>query len=74
MELSYQEILHLLERLGRSADGFAFRGSTSFLGAGGQPCESEAVRDLVARGSPLPTTTRCTWWPSERSPTWPPRC
>ncbi len=49
MELSYQEILRLLERLGRSADGFAFRGSTGYLGAGGQPCESEAVRDLVAR-------------------------
>ena len=54
MELSYQEILHLLQRLGRSADGFAFRGSTSFLGAGGQPCESEAVRDLVARGLAAP--------------------
>ena len=50
MELSYQEILRLLQRLGRSADGFAFRGSTGYLGAGGQPCESEAVRDLVARG------------------------
>ena len=50
MELSYQEILRLLERLGRSAGGFAFRGSTGYLGAGGQPCESDAVRDLVARG------------------------
>ena len=54
MELSYQEILRLLERLGRSADGFAFRGSTGYLGAGGQPCESEAVRDLVARGLASP--------------------
>ena len=50
MELSYQEILRLLQRLGRSADGFAFRGPTSYLGAGGQPRESDAVRDLVARG------------------------
>ena len=50
MELSYQEILRLLQRLGRSADGFAFRGSTSYLGAGGQPREPDAVRDLVARG------------------------
>ena len=50
MELSYQEILRLLERIGRSADGFAFRGSTGYLDAGGVPRESEAVRDLVARG------------------------
>ena len=54
MELSYQEILRLLKRLGRSADGFAFRGSTGYLGAGGQACESEAARDLVARGLASP--------------------
>ena len=36
MELSYQQILRLLERLGRSAEGFAFRGSTGYLGRGGQ--------------------------------------
>ena len=50
MELSYQQILRLLERLGRSAEGFAFRGSTGYLGRGGQPRESDAVRDLVTRG------------------------
>ena len=32
MEKSYEEILRLLEFLGRSADGFAYRGSTEFLG------------------------------------------
>ena len=50
MELSYQEILRLLERLGRSPAGFAFRGSTDYLGRAGQPRESAAVRDLIARG------------------------
>ena len=54
MELSYQEILRLLERLGRSADGFAFRGSTGYLDPGGEPRVSAAVRDLIARGLASP--------------------
>ena len=54
MELSYQEILRLLGRLGRSPDAFAFRGSTGYLGPEGQPRESDAVRDLVARGLASP--------------------
>ena len=32
MEKSYEEILRLLEFLGRSAHGFAYRGSTEYLG------------------------------------------
>ena len=36
MEKSYQEILRLLNFLGRSADGFAFRGSTAYLGRPGR--------------------------------------
>ncbi len=54
MELSYQEILRLLERLGRSAAGFARRGSTGYLGRGGAPRESDAARDLIARGLAAP--------------------
>ena len=54
MALSYQEILRLLERLGRSADGFAFRGSTGYLDPGGEPPASAAVRDLIARGLASP--------------------
>ena len=54
MELSYREILRLLERLGRSPDGFAFRGATDYLGAGGAARDSAAVRDLVARGRAAP--------------------
>ena len=54
MELSYQEILRLLQRLGRSGGGFALRGATGYLGPGGQPRESDAVRDLVARGLAAP--------------------
>lgn len=50
MELSYQEILRLLERLGHSAAGFAWRGATGYLGRGGTPRESAAARDLIARG------------------------
>ncbi len=54
MELSYREILGLLQRLGRTADGFALRGSTDYLGPGRQPRASAAVRDLVARGRASP--------------------
>ncbi len=49
MERSYEEILRLLERMGRSAQGFVFRGSTSYLPGPGRPVESEAARDLVSR-------------------------
>ena len=54
MELSYQEILRLLQRLGRSANGFAFRGSPATW----VPAVSRATR------------TRCaTWLPAAwRSP------
>lgn len=54
MELSYQEILRLLERLGRPAAGFARRGSTGYLGRGGTARESDAARDLITRGLAAP--------------------
>jgi hypothetical protein len=49
MEKSYEEILRLLDFLGYSADGFAFRGSTSYIGAERKPQENDAVRDLIDR-------------------------
>ncbi|MEM7335767.1 MAG: nucleoside hydrolase [Chloroflexota bacterium] len=49
MEKSYDEILRLLDRLDRSADGFAYYGSTDFLEDVAQPGQSEAVIDLINR-------------------------
>jgi purine nucleosidase len=53
MERSYQEILKLLELMGRSADGWVFRGSTRYLDAAA-PERSEAVEDLIARAMASP--------------------
>lgn len=49
MEKSYQEIVRLLGKMGRTPDGFVYRGSRSFMQAADKPVESEAARDLVAR-------------------------
>jgi hypothetical protein len=49
MERSYQEILRLLDRLDVPSEGFVFRGSESYLPAGGEPVRSPAAEDLVAR-------------------------
>ena len=49
MERSYEEILRLLDRLGREPDGFVFRGSTSYLPDASTPVKSVAVDDLVRR-------------------------
>lgn len=49
MEKSYEEILRLLDKLGRAADGFVHRGSTAYLPDGQTPCDSAAARDLVER-------------------------
>jgi len=49
MRQSYEEILRILERLGRSPDGFVFPGSTSWLPAVDVPVASPAVDDLIAR-------------------------
>ncbi len=54
MEKSYQEILRLLDFLGRSAEGFAFRGSTEYLGTERQPQDNAAVRDLIDRALASP--------------------
>jgi purine nucleosidase len=49
MEKSYQEIIHLLKMLGKSPEGFAFRGSDRYLEDMTQPIRSEAALDLVKK-------------------------
>lgn len=49
MEMSYAEILRLLGRLGVSADGFVYRGSTGYLPDWEHPLQSEAALDLVQK-------------------------
>ncbi len=49
MEKSYEEILRLLSRLGKSPDGFAFKGSTNYLVDVKNPERSPAVADLIDR-------------------------
>ena len=49
MELSFEEIERLLERLGRPAEGFVYRGVTDFVGPTKVAQHAEAVDDLVRR-------------------------
>ncbi|MBR9999062.1 MAG: nucleoside hydrolase [Cyclobacteriaceae bacterium] len=49
MEKSYEEILRVLEKLNRSPEGFAFRGSTAFIQDVAKPESSPAVQDLIRR-------------------------
>ena len=49
MEQSYEEIVRILERMDRSPDGFALKGSRSYLPAADEPVASPAVDDLVER-------------------------
>ena len=49
MQLSYDEILRLLDRLDRSPEGFVFKGSTSYLPAADEPVVSPAAEDIVAK-------------------------
>ena len=55
MELSYDEILRLLARMGRNPDGLVHRGVTEYVGPQKRAREAAAVDDLIARaraGSP----------------------
>ena len=54
MEKSYEEILRLLDFLGADADGFAFRGSTEYVGSERQPRDNAAVRDLIDKALASP--------------------
>jgi len=49
MEKSYQEILRLLKMLGKSPEGFAFRGSDRYLEDVSKPVRSDAVTDLIKK-------------------------
>lgn len=49
MEKSYREILHLLSKLGRSAEDFVYKGSPGFLDGSLTPFPSAAALDLIAR-------------------------
>lgn len=49
MEKSYEEILRILGKMGRSPDNFAFKGSRAFLSDPSKPETSPAVQDLIAR-------------------------
>lgn len=49
MEKSYEEILRILRKLDISSEGFAFRGSTSYLTNPRNPERSPAAMDLVER-------------------------
>jgi purine nucleosidase len=49
MEKSYQEILRLLQMLGKSPEGFAFRGSDRYLEDVSRPVRSDAALDLVKK-------------------------
>ncbi|MBD2869995.1 nucleoside hydrolase [Paenibacillus arenilitoris] len=54
MEKSYDEMIRILERMNVPHEGFAFRGSESYLLEAGKPVESEAARDLAARAMAMP--------------------
>jgi len=49
MEKSYEEIQRILAMMDVPAEGFAFRGSRSYLGTADQPVPSPAAEDLIAR-------------------------
>jgi inosine-uridine nucleoside N-ribohydrolase len=49
MEKSYQEILRLLQMLGKPSEGFAFRGSDRYLEDISRPIRSEAALDLIKK-------------------------
>jgi purine nucleosidase len=54
MEKSYDEILRLLERLSVSPEGFAFRGSTTYLAGRDAPEASPAAEDLIKKAMAMP--------------------
>lgn len=49
MELSYEEILRLLERMDISPEGLVYKGSTDYVGPQLKAQENDAVHDLIAR-------------------------
>ena len=49
MEKSYEEILRLLKMLGKSPEGYAFRGSDRYLENVSNPIRSDAALDLIKK-------------------------
>ncbi len=49
MERSYEEIVRVLDRMGRSPEGFVLKGSRGYLPAADRPVISPAAEDLVER-------------------------
>ena len=49
MELSYREILRVLDKMPAEFTGTTLRGSTEYMSAPGRPVHSEASEDLVTR-------------------------
>lgn len=54
MEKSYDEIVRLLLKMGRTPDGFVLKGSESYLPGPETPVDSPAARDLIARAMARP--------------------
>jgi len=49
MQLSFEEIGRLLERMGKSPDGLVHRGVTDYVGPEKRARKAAAVDDLIAR-------------------------
>ena len=54
MEKSYAEIIRLLGKMNRLANGFVFEGSRAYLANPNTPVDSPAARDLVRRAMAQP--------------------
>jgi inosine-uridine nucleoside N-ribohydrolase len=49
MERSYEEIVRLLQRLGRPHEGFVFKGARAWMPGSDSPVHSAAAEDLITR-------------------------
>ena len=54
MEKSYEEILRLLGKIGKSREGFVFKGSNVYLPGSHEPVDSPAARDLISKAMARP--------------------
>jgi inosine-uridine nucleoside N-ribohydrolase len=54
MEKSYAEILRLLDKMAKPANGLVYKGATAYLDAGLRPVQSAAAADLVERALASP--------------------
>ena len=54
MEKSYDELVRLITKMNIKPEGFAFKGSRTYLPAPGVPVDSPAAQDLIARAMARP--------------------